>query len=656
MFDRFCPVFVFVFAFVLPGPGLISAGKRSVEIEDDDVTALHPNLKMVGHDKAHSFRRVLKRPYAADAVLERLMENHCLGKDSMVQVISNSADFRCWFEHCVKAQSASKGTEGFGDRVRNLKAAKHRFESVSTPLGRMLLYLPAFLMTCQKRKKDKAGQLARQYLEDLTQEQLVQLALLADAGDEGLLLVRAMDHETLDAAEISTQVTAFIDRITVLFQHRAALQSGYTQHILSLIEQKPVCIFLPNAVRKFGEVDDDVLNRCLERMRSWSRLAIEVLRTEFPSHSLFNSMQIFSLKAERQFRDSDCADDHFLRLAQVFGVNAGALRDQLLRHISVAEQVMREGGLKSRDAWERTMQRLGKTGLPSDHLGPVICRYIAWQVARRTQCALNLFTNWQFNFWICFFATRVLKPGFDQRDWARLLKDTRCNFTRSVIWDDKLQVDQGDADKGEQDGRRQHHQGGQALISRLCPRRACCENIWTFCFAVVLFVGIFHPNRVCAGWGRKRREFARIDKNVKRSSVNGDTMTAWLSKRRKVVQETVNGMGDLNYIEDEGDLQYWSESHQKELEFQQGKALKSKVEAYNFNGLLDHEITDCLKEAAEGLAEKNRQHDKEMVAERRKSQIADARMTMTIDWSQLAGKVWVASDLGCGQELETLLH
>ena len=129
-------------------------------------------------------------------------------------------------------------------------------------------------------------------------------------------------------------------------------------------------------------------------------------------------------------------------------------------------------------------------------------------------------------------------------------------------------------------------------------------------------------------------------------------MTAWLSKRRKVVQETVNGMGDLNYIEDEGDLQYWSESHQKELEFQQGKALKSKVEAYNFNGLLDHEITDCLKEAAEGLAEKNRQHDKEMAAERRKSQIADARMTMTIDWSQLAGKVWVASDLGC-QELET---
>ena len=350
------------------------------------MTALHPNLKMVGHDKAHAFRRVLKRPYAADPVLERLMDNHCLGKDSMVQVISNSADFRLWFEDCVKTQSASNGTEGFGDKIRNLKAAKHRFESVSTPLGRMLLYLPAFLMTCQKmaekRKKDKSGQLARRYLEELTQEQLVQLALLADAGDEGLLLVRAMDHENLDAAEISTHVTAFIDRITALFQHRGALESGYTQHILRLIQQRGVCIFLPNAVRKFGEVDNDVVDRCLERMRSWSRLAMEVLKTEFPSHSLFNSMQVFSLKAERQARDSDCAaEDHFLRLAQVFGVSALALRDQLLRHRVVAENLMREGGLKSRDAWVRTMQRLGKTRLPSDHLGPVIYRYIAWQVA-----------------------------------------------------------------------------------------------------------------------------------------------------------------------------------------------------------------------------------------------------------------------------------
>ena len=76
---------------------------------------------------------------------------------------------------------------------------------------------------------------------------------------------------------------------------------------------------------------------------------MEVLKTEFPRHSFFNSMQIFSLKAERQGRDSDCAEDHFLRLGQVFGVSALALQDQLLRHRVIAENLLREGGLKSRE-------------------------------------------------------------------------------------------------------------------------------------------------------------------------------------------------------------------------------------------------------------------------------------------------------------------
>ena len=53
-------------------------------------------------------------------------------------------------------------------------------------------------------------------------------------------------------------------------------------------------------------------------------------------------------------------------------------------------------------------------------------------------------------------------------------------------------------------------------------------------------------------------------------------MTAWLSKRRKVVQETVNGMGDLNYIEDEGDLQYWSESHQKGVGVSTGESAEEQ--------------------------------------------------------------------------------
>ena len=151
--------------------------------------------------------------------------------------------------------------------------------------------------------------------------------------------------------------------------------------MLSLLRQGSLCILLPNAVKKFKGVDDGVVQRCLDRMRCWAKLAVEVVRAEFPHHSLFNAMQVFALRAERdQAVDlGEAASIHFQRLAQVFGVNGAALRDQLARHRPVAEQILQEGGLKSRDAWLQAMKRMQAAGSPSDHLSPVLWRYLAWQ-------------------------------------------------------------------------------------------------------------------------------------------------------------------------------------------------------------------------------------------------------------------------------------
>ena len=360
----------------------MGAGKRDVNIEDEGAQELHPNLKMIGRDKAHAFRKVLQRLYCADEFLQALMTDHVLGSHSMVQIISNSHEFSLWLEDEISRQEQ---TAGFGAKCKNLRSAKHRFESHSTPLGRMLLYSPAFLATCQKiaenRKGNKEGRCALAYLESLTPEGLCQLSMLGDAADEGLLLVRAMDKENVDMAEIATVVHSFQSRIGALFQQSKVVECGYTHYVLELLRSGSLCIFLPNAVKKFKGVDSGMLERCITRMRCWARLAVEVLRAEFPHHSLFNAMQVFSLKTEREqvCEITQTTNVHFHRLAQVFDVNAAALRDQLLRHRPVAEQMMREGGLKSRDAWLRAMRRLGKSGSPSDHLSPVMWRYIAWQ-------------------------------------------------------------------------------------------------------------------------------------------------------------------------------------------------------------------------------------------------------------------------------------
>ena len=96
--------------------------------------------------------------------------------------------------------------------------------------------------------------------------------------------------------------------------------------------------------------------------------------------------------------------------------------------------------------------------------------------------------------------------------------------------------------------------------------------------------------------------------NVKRHmkhELGKDTMTGWLTKRRRTVQDLLNGTDDLTYIdEDIGDLAGWSESHQKEFNFQQNKALKGKIEAYNYGSLLEDEVEDDLLQAVEDAKEK----------------------------------------------------
>ena len=69
-----------------------------------------------------------------------------------------------------------------------MKAAKHRIESLMTPLFRFSLHTEAFLQFAQKlavlKGKDNAGKVAQLFLDTITEEMLLQAAMLADAGFE----------------------------------------------------------------------------------------------------------------------------------------------------------------------------------------------------------------------------------------------------------------------------------------------------------------------------------------------------------------------------------------------------------------------------------------------------------------------------------------
>ena len=171
----------------------IGAGHRSSKLEGDTVeTALTPNLKMIGRDKAHSFRRLMTRPFKCDEYLDSIVDEFVTAKSSVVQRLHNSWDLKRILTEEIEAADPELGTN-----MKSLRAAKHRFESLAAPMGRCILYLPQFLKTMQRICESRADNIATEakaFLQGLTAEKLLQLSLLADGLDETMLLVRCLSY------------------------------------------------------------------------------------------------------------------------------------------------------------------------------------------------------------------------------------------------------------------------------------------------------------------------------------------------------------------------------------------------------------------------------------------------------------------------------
>ena len=107
-----------------------------------------------------------------------------------------------------------------------------------------------------------------------------------------MAFTRQLDDENADSGELSAIVERFTTALRVLFlEGRCVDLAGFTRHMLSQL-QKPRS-FQPaptQPARTFGgpgAISDDVVERCLARMRKYARLAAEVTRAEFPPISTY---------------------------------------------------------------------------------------------------------------------------------------------------------------------------------------------------------------------------------------------------------------------------------------------------------------------------------------------------------------------------------
>ena len=113
------------------------------------LSALTPNSKILLRDKAHGARRLASRPFAAIEPIKDVVMRCAHGRGSPAQMIHWSPELRLEWRNLVMRH-------GMGHRVMNLRAAKHRYESFSKPLGRLSMLLNVmflFLFKCLQRGK-----------------------------------------------------------------------------------------------------------------------------------------------------------------------------------------------------------------------------------------------------------------------------------------------------------------------------------------------------------------------------------------------------------------------------------------------------------------------------------------------------------------------
>ncbi|CAJ1400606.1 unnamed protein product [Effrenium voratum] len=571
------------------GASNVNRGRRDPRIEADDADILLPGLKLVARDHAHAFRRVLKRPFHCSSYLGTLMAEHVLGKKSIVQVIDRSFVFRQWFQEEVEKHHGT---------ISNLKSAKHRFESHTTPLCRLISNLPAIMSVAQRiiqHRQDAVGKHVKQWLDDFSSEAVLALAMVADASDESLLLIRQVDDEAVDSSELGNYVQGFADRIQALFAQRQALTTvGYTKFAMDMLSKGELAFFSCGQARRLQPCDGDTVERCLDRMVAWSRLALEVLQTEFPHYSVFSAFGVFSLKSvtKQQTAFQSAGDDSCNRLAKFFNVSPGGFQEQLQRLRPLAEKRYRETNTTCKDAWMHTMaatqrRQSLKESYPADDLAIVVRRYLGWQAS---------------------------SSGVEQ------------NFA-----------------KGERNNATGHSQASASYDARAMKILLAPLSPPDFTVIVTNAAELYATCR--SGASRKRTQ-ERIDKNVKRAKQEG-TEAAFIRSRRDSVANATSSlnMADLAFDMDEHPAtndkvsEYWTESYEVEYQFQKSKQTHYKVDGV-LDGLIDQNAVD--QETMETAAKAERDADKKHIRDRLSKDALQMRLNGSMDWEKIQGsKAWL---------------
>ena len=394
------------------------------------------------------------------------------------------------------------------------------------------MYLLVFRLLVGRGHGKPEGLHAGDFLLTLNLESVTQLGMMADAADEAMVIIRFCDDENADFKQIPGLLETFRERITMLFDKAGCLShDGYTQFAMNSLRK--VKTFTVNGhVHSVGSPSGPccvVIERCLNRMRAWKILAMEVVTAEFPDFEVLQSFSVLTLSKRLSDPNDETRKRHVARLSQVFEVSEEKLSQQLSDHEPIARRIFLDERCSTGEAWkmavERTQRRSSlKAAHPVDALHPVLLGDATYGCS-----------------------TSAVEQGFSKA--LRLISPQQAAGSPNLEADiTKLIIDKEHATIGE-------------VVSRAC-------ELW----------------RPHYGSARSMPHVKRLDSRRSKSKAGDmESEQAWLRKRRAPVVEAELPDNPL------ANPVVWTESHEKESTFQRNKFKKRQLEAIDEDVLLSSE-------------------------------------------------------------------
>ena len=534
-------------------------------------SGLTPNLKVIIRDRAHASRRLLSRPWKADPFLNEIAETVVMNSSSICQRIQHSHDLRD-----IYAENVQNYVTGAFKNSKGLGAAKHRFESWAKPFAMAVMTLPALIRTAEEISITRAGKAegkdADDFLIFLNAERILQLGMMADGSDEGVVLIRIFDDELTDPAMQADELWMFRRRLELLFgtgTSRCFSLPGYTKAACDFLESRVhVVKQRGKTITTFGGPGsiEQVKQTCLARMQEWVSLCDYIIAAEFPDFELIHAFWIFNVvtgsrtKTGHGYFDDDpelvaaCATERaaaFARLATAFGVDEVALTEQFNKCLPTARHRAMHYGCSNAEAWKFAAFG-GARHMKMNSLLSVLQRYLGFGIS--TSGVEHTFST--------------MRDALAHRKQADLRKVRRLLLLK-----------------------REAQMQDSGFVTRIVGE---AREIW---------MALHSPARQ---GGQHFNKGARS-----RPSMTSTSRAAWIRERRACVGKEVHNdkTGVLAAIPSLPQQQNVQGDFVKEVAFQQDKRRKRKFEALEFNNLCDHEIdSDFKADASAFFKDRTKKH------------------------------------------------